>query len=90
MAGISRVTTAVFGPRFAVRPLRTLTPVAAGVFVALYGTPSVADDTTLQEVVVTATRRSESAQNIPISITAITGAALEQAGVADKVDLAHS
>jgi outer membrane receptor protein involved in Fe transport len=90
MAGISRVTIAAFGPRFAVRPLRKLTPVAAGVFVALYGTPSIADDTTLQEVVVTATRRSESAQNIPISITAITGAALEQAGVADKVDLAHS
>ncbi len=57
---------------------------------ALYGAPSVADNDTLQEVIVTATRRSESAQNIPASITAITGPALEQAGIVDKVDLARS
>ena len=67
-----------------------LTAVAVGVLSVLYGAPSIADSDTLQEVIVTATRRSESAQNIPASITAITGPALEQAGIADKVDLAHS
>jgi outer membrane receptor protein involved in Fe transport len=67
-----------------------MTPVTIAVLTALYGVPSVADDTTLQEIIVTATRRSESAQNIPANITAITGAALEQAGIADKIDLAHS
>jgi len=41
------------------------------------------------EIIVTATRRSESAQNIPQSITAITGSAIEAAGISDKVDLAH-
>jgi outer membrane cobalamin receptor len=51
---------------------------------------AVADDITLQEVIVTATRRSESAQDIPASITAVTGIALEQAGIADTNALAHS
>jgi outer membrane receptor protein involved in Fe transport len=67
-----------------------MTPVTAGVLVALYGAPAFADEGALQEVIVTATRRSESAQNIPASLTAITGAALEQAGITDKVDLARS
>src|SRR5215472_672193 len=73
-----------------------LTPVAAAVLSALYGSAAPAADEApasgsgaLQEIVVTATRRSESAQNVPISITAISGRTLEQAGVADKVDLGH-
>jgi len=64
--------------------------VAVGVLAALYGGPSLADTDTLQEVIVTATRRAESAQNIPASITAITGATLDAEGISDKVDLAHS
>jgi len=61
------------------------------VMTALYGAPVVADQNTpLEEVVVTATRRAESAQNIPESITALPGDALEQAGIADKVDLGHA
>ena len=72
------------------RPAQKLTSVAIGVLAALYGAPSLADGDTLQEVVVTATRRSESAQNIPASITAITGPTLERAGIVDKVDLARS
>ncbi len=57
----------------ALRPLRRMTPVTVGVLAALYGTLSVADDNSLQEIIVTATRRSVSAQDIPASITAITG-----------------
>ena len=44
----------------------------------------------LQEVVVTATRRAVSAQDLPISITAVSGAALEQSGIEDISALAHS
>ena len=76
-----------FDPR---RAPRKMSAVAAGVLAALYGAASLADGDTLQEVIVTATRRSESAQNIPASITAITGPTLEQAGIADKVGLARS
>src|SRR5579872_5305095 len=68
-----------------------LQPVAMAVLTALYGVPASAEQTPqLQEIVVTATRRAESAQNVPQSITAISGSALEQAGVVDKVDLGHS
>lgn len=72
------------------RERHSLSAIALGVLAALHGAPSPAESDTLQEVIVTATRRSESAQNIPQSITAITGAAIEAAGITDKVDLAHS
>jgi iron complex outermembrane receptor protein len=44
----------------------------------------------LQEVTVTATRREASAQDLPMSITAVTGSQLESAGIADVAALAHS
>lgn len=71
----------------------------AGVLAALYGAPSGAapapapaptEDSVLQEVVVTASRRAVSAQDLPISITAITGDTLERAGIQDISGLAHS
>jgi iron complex outermembrane recepter protein len=75
--------------RYAV-PLERATPVMAAVLAALYGYSALAADDSLQEIVVTATRRQESAQSIPASITAISGVALDQAGIGDKVDLAHA
>lgn len=42
---------------------------------------------TLEEVIVTATRRSESAQNIPVSITALSADQLAAAGVTQTRDL---
>jgi iron complex outermembrane receptor protein len=73
------------------RKLRRITPLTIGVLTALYGTwAAAADDNTLQEIIVTATRRSVSAQDVPASITAITGKTLEQAGIADVADLARS
>jgi outer membrane receptor protein involved in Fe transport len=73
----------------------------AAVLSALYGAPSIAapepapapapaDESALQEVVVTASRRAVSAQDLPISITAVTGASLEMAGIQDMAGLAHS
>jgi iron complex outermembrane receptor protein len=44
----------------------------------------------LQEVTVTATRREASAQDLPMSITAVSGSQLESAGIADVAALAHS
>ena len=77
------------------RQMGTVTTLAAAVMSALYGDPSVAataplDENALDEVVVTATRRAVSAQDLPISITAVTGASLEQAGINDISGLAHS
>jgi outer membrane receptor protein involved in Fe transport len=66
------------------------------VLAAIYGTHARADadadenGMSLQEVVVTATRRAASAQDIPLSITAVTGTELEQSGIEDIAALAHS
>jgi iron complex outermembrane receptor protein len=77
-------------PRRFPRRLEKATSVTAAVLTALYGTAAFADDNALTEVVVTATRRAVSAQDLPISITAVTGASLEQGGIQDMAELAHS
>jgi outer membrane receptor protein involved in Fe transport len=73
--------------------------VTAAVLAALYGAraaaapapaPAPNDDSALQEVVVTASRRAVSAQDLPISITAVSGEMLAQAGIQDMAGLAHS
>ena len=46
-----------------------------------------ADANTLQEIVVTAEKREESVNKIPMSITAVTGQALADAGVKQPKDL---
>ncbi len=66
------------------------TSLAAAILAALYGIPASSEEIALQEIIVTATRRAVSAQDIPISITAVTGATLEQAGIQDISGLAHS
>jgi iron complex outermembrane recepter protein len=49
--------------------------------------PMPTDQASLAEIVVTAQRREERLKDVPISITAVTGAQLEQAGVANTTDL---
>ena len=61
-----------------------LAPVAA----AMLATSVGAQERTLDEVVVTATKRAESLQDIPIAVTAFTGEQLEAAGVKDIRDIA--
>ena len=69
--------------------------VAAAVLTALYGKPaSAADDTVqgdaLEEVVVTASRRAMRCRICQSHITAVTGQALEAAGIEDIAGLAHA
>ncbi len=53
-------------------------------------TASATDVDTLQEVTVTATRREASAQDLPMSITAVSGDQLEAQGVEDLSALSHT
>jgi outer membrane receptor protein involved in Fe transport len=82
------------------RQIEKFTSLTAAVLTALYGAHAYADNSAaaeapesgpaLEEVIVTASRRAVSAQDLPISITAVSGADLEQAGILDIADLAHS
>ena len=85
------------------RHFGAVSSLTVGVLTALYGAPAGAapapspapapapnEDTALMEVVVTASRRAVSAQDLPISITAVSGAALDQKGIEDIAGLAHS
>ena len=69
-----------------------MSSLTAAVLTALYGPVARAApaDDAMQEIVVTATRRAVSAQDLPISITGVTGASLDQAGIEDIAGLAHS
>lgn len=51
---------------------------------------SSAADTGLQEVVVTATRHEASAQDLALSITAVTAEQLQQSGIGDISELSHT
>ena len=92
---MKQVSPAVTDSHRNLRSLMGLSSVAAAVLTSLYGKPaSAADDTAqsdaLQEVVVTASRRAVSVQDLPISITAVTGEMLEKSGIEDMAGLAHS
>ena len=79
-------------PPRARRQLAAMPTLTAAVLSVLYGAPAGAVDASddLEEVVVTASRRAVSAQDLPISITAVSGAALDAAGIQDIAGLAHT
>jgi iron complex outermembrane receptor protein len=84
--------------------LQSRISVTAAVLAALYAAPGFAEEAastdasasadtsegTLQEVTVTATRHARSAQDLPMSITAVSGATLEAQGIDDIAGLAQS
>jgi iron complex outermembrane recepter protein len=99
MKKVLRAPNPAIHPQRPRRHLGSVTSVTAAVLTALYGAPAAAapapapvpnDDSALQEVVVTASRRAVSAQDLPISITAVSGEMLAQAGIQDMAGLAHS
>ena len=68
-----------------------MTLLAAAVCAALRATAATdASDTTLEPVTVTAERRSESIQEVPLSVTAISGDTLQKFDAVDFTDYAHS
>ena len=76
------------------RALPATTSIAAAVFFALYGTPQAAmgdqadsNATVLQEITVTATRRAETLESVPYSLSVISSDQLAAAGVSDLMSL---
>ena len=66
---------------------RTLTRTALAI--AAMGTVTMSSAAVLEEIVVTAQKRTESLQDVPISITTIDGAKIEAAGIANLEDLTN-
>jgi iron complex outermembrane recepter protein len=87
------VLTALYGARASADPPVAGSATTAATTAATTGatsTPSDSNTPELQEVTVTATRRAVSAQSLPMSITAISGSQLEQAGIQEVAQLAQS
>ena len=63
-------------------------PIAAAIALVLSSSVAFSQTTTLEEVVVTATKRAESLQDIPITVNAISANTIQEAGITDIVDVA--
>ncbi len=76
--------------RFPTEKRFVMKPVAFAVAVAATGVPpALAQELVMEEVIVTATRRDESVQDVPISIDVLSEGDLEDNGVGDLEDFAH-
>ncbi len=64
------------------------TPLALAVSFAVLATNTLAEDFALEEIVVTATKRAASLQDIPVTVTAFNAATIEEAGLNDALDVA--
>jgi outer membrane receptor protein involved in Fe transport len=71
------------------RPDFRISTLSAAIASTLISGYTAAQDTMLEEVIVTATRRSESLQDIPINITALNSAAIERDRLTDLPDIAR-
>ena len=67
--------------------MRFVKPVLALIAAVVAGT-ATAQDYAIEEITVTATKRAESMQDVPIAMSAFTGEAIEEAGVKDIRDIA--
>jgi len=62
---------------------------ASALALSLYGANTFAQPPVLEEVIVTATKRAESLQDIPVTVNAVTADTLQDAGVVDLADVAQ-
>ena len=63
-------------------------PIATALALTVYGTGAFAQTGALEEVIVTATKRAESLQDIPVTVNALSETTIQEAGVTDIGDVA--
>src|SRR5690242_11254385 len=70
---------------------RKSSSLAAAISAILAAAPAAqAQEKTFDEVIVTATRRSESVQDVPLNIAAVGGDKIEEQGMIDLVDISRN
>jgi len=62
--------------------------ITSALALALYGTGALAQGLVLEEVIVTAQKRSESLQDVPVAVNAFTADTIQEAGINNTADLA--
>jgi len=67
--------------------MRIIKPLATAIALSVIGTEASAQGV-LEEVIVTATKRAESLQDIPVSVNAFTSETIQEAGISNAGDLA--
>jgi iron complex outermembrane receptor protein len=65
-----------------------LKPLASSLALAIYGSTALAQAPMLEEVIVTATKRAEGLQDIPVTVTAFSSETIQEAGIQNASDLA--
>ena len=68
--------------------MNRIRPVAAAIALALYGAGALAQGLVLEEVIVTAQKRSESLQDVPVAVNAFSADTIQEAGINNTADLA--
>jgi iron complex outermembrane receptor protein len=63
-------------------------PLISALALTAYGAGALAQSLALEEVIVTATKRSESLQEVPVAVTAFTAETIQEAGINNAADLA--
>jgi len=69
--------------------MHTIRPLAAALALSIGGSAALAQQTVLEEVLVTATKREQSMQDIAVSVNALSETTLQDAGVVDAHDVAQ-
>jgi iron complex outermembrane receptor protein len=72
------------------RKSRLMLACAVGALASAVALPVMAQDATIEEVVVTARKREENLQTVPVAVSVQTGAALEKQSIRQPTDLTRS
>ena len=65
-----------------------LAPLASGLALAIYGGSALAEDFALEEIIVTAQKKAESLQEVPVAVQAFSSEDIQEAGMNNANDLA--
>ena len=76
-------------PKVSSRTCLALTPLAAAMAAIFPGAPALAQEARLEEIIVTAQKRTQSLQDVPVSVQVLGGEQLQELNLNDFADFAH-